>query len=232
MVSPENNDGVAGEAEAIELHHHFSYLGVHIADTRVISVNELAFQFFSIVLIFLRNRRIHRNFSSALMSDSRGALWMVRKGGEGELGRVVKVPVFLRGAEGEVWADKTDGHEKWILSVLGRPKPLDGLGRNSSIGIIFIARVCCFKSGTSRERANLVELLVGEVGLLPGELTPFRAGRIEILDDLVVEMRNTKGLRISLVPMTDVENFSHRFRMIAMFRKKLGHGDGLRHETP
>ena len=130
---------------------------------------------------------------------------MVRKGGEGELGRVVKVPVFLRGAEGEVWADKTDGHEKWILSVLGRPKPLDGLGRNSSIGIIFIARVCCFKSGTSRERANLVELLVGEVGLFPGELSPFRTGGVEILDDLVVEMRDTDGFRVSFIPVADMK---------------------------
>ena len=156
---------------------------------------------------------------------------MVWKGGKGELGPVVKVPVFLWGAEWEVWADKTDGHEKWTLPGLGRPQPLYGLGRNSSIRIVFIARVCCFKCGTSRERANLVELLVGEVGFLPGELSPSGAGGIEILDDLVVEMRDTEGFWVSLIPVADMKNFTHRFRVVAMFGKELGHGDGLWHGT-
>ena len=103
---------------------------------------------------------------------------MVRKGREGKLRRIVKVPVSLGSTEGEVGTDKTDGHEKWTLTGLGSSKPLDGLCRNSSVGIVLITGIGSFKSGTSRKRANLVELLVGEVGFFSGELSPFRTGGV------------------------------------------------------
>ena len=144
----------------------------------------------------------------------------------------MKVPVFLGSAEGEVRADKPDGHEKWALAALGRPKSLYGLCGNSSISIVFILGIRCFKSSPSWKRTYPIEFLVGEVGLFSGQFSSLRAGRVEILDDLVMKMRDTEGEGIALVAMTDVENFPHRFSMIAMFRKKLGHGDGLWHGMP
>ena len=44
-------------------------------------------------------------------------------------------------------------------------------------------------------------------------------------------MRDTEGLRVSFIPVADVKNFTHRFSVIAMLGKELGHGNGLWHGT-
>ena len=105
--------------------------------------------------------------------------------------------------------DKTDRHEKGNGAFLRGLESLDRFGCHSSVGVVLVAGLRGLEGGAPWQGVDAVELLVCEVGFLPGELAALRARGIEILDNLVVEVWHTEGFGIALIAVPDVENLAH-----------------------
>jgi hypothetical protein len=94
-----------------------------------------------------------------------------------------------------------------------------------SVRIVLVLRDRRLESGSAGQGVNLPELLIGEVSFLPGQFPSLGALGVEILDHLVVKVRDAEGHRVTLIAVTDVENFPHGFGAIAMLGEVLRHGD-------
>ena len=46
VISPQDNDGILGQAQLLECACHFANLRIHIAGARIVAVDELAGEFF------------------------------------------------------------------------------------------------------------------------------------------------------------------------------------------
>ena len=125
---------------------------------------------------------------------------------------------------------KTGGDEERCV-ILGQPllcslKALDSFVGDAAVGVVSVVchrRLVC---RAARQRTDLAKLLVCEQRLLAGELAAVGALRIEVLDHLVMKMRDAKRLGITLVAMANVEHFAKRFGAVAMFGEMLRHRDG------
>ena len=125
---------------------------------------------------------------------------------------------------------KTGGDEERRTALgqalLGGLESLDSLVGDAAVGVVSVVCHRRLVRRAARQRTDLAKLLVCEQRLLAGELAAVGALRIEVLDHLVMKMRDAKRLGITLVAMANVEHFAKRFGAVAMFGEMLRHRDG------
>lgn len=130
VIAPQHDDGVVESAALLERRQHQTDLGVDIADGGEIAVHQLAFGRLgqgvagrnAVVLLDLLDAD-HGAFRRA---DRRQ---LIRR--QGQLRRVVEIPVLLRADVGDVRILKADGEEERL-----RAEALDGGGRGGGVGTI------------------------------------------------------------------------------------------------
>ena len=94
VITPQDNDGILGQAQFLECPCHFANLRIHIAGARIVAVDELAGEFF-INLAIGRDRLECRDLAAALEGDFRRIFRERLVNRHRQLGRVVHVPIFL-----------------------------------------------------------------------------------------------------------------------------------------
>ena len=111
-------------------------------------------------------------------------------------------------------------------------KSNDRFGGNSSVGIIIVVGNRSFECSSSRKRANGIQFLICEQSFLASELAALCAGRIEVLDHFLLEMRDAERQWIAFIAVSNVKDLTKRFRTISVCGKVLRQRDGVRMPIP
>lgn len=146
VVSPEDDDGVLGEAGVIEGFHEAADLGVHEADGGAVAVDELAG--FGVVEDFGIRGDVGVVFQ---LAPSGAVVWKsaddFSAGGDFDFVALIEVPVFPGGVEGEVGFVEADGEEEGFFAGGEFFHARDGGFSNSAVVVSVIADVAAIFNG-------------------------------------------------------------------------------------
>ena len=217
VIAPQHHDRVFRQPQFVQRTGDLANLCIHVCCARVVTVDQLASQF----VLDLPTRR-HRleggNFSTTLEGNPRRVLGKRIVHRQWQLGRIVHVPIFFRRRKWQVWPNKTGCDEKRCAILrttrLRRLQPNDGFIRHAAVGVILVICNWLLERGAPGKRTNLPQLLVCEQRLLASEFAAVRALRHKVLDYLVVKMRHLERLRITQVPVADVEHLAKRLSAV------------------
>ena len=229
MVAPQHDDGVLGKLEPVEFIEHTAKLRVHVTTSGVVAVDQLSGGGV-IGQPAGGDRIVVGNLAAALAGARRGAARGVEVVQDGEFRGIVEVPVFFRRGEGQVRLHEAQREEEGCAAPLFRGlQALDPVVGDAPVGVGAVGDVAAFPSGTFRELADAVELLVGEVGLLAGQLAAAGAFRVEVFDDLLDVGRHAPRSGVIGVAVAAVEDLADGFRAVAVPDEMLAQRHRIRH---
>ena len=114
MVTPQDDDSVFAESEAVELVEQLADLRIHVADGGVIAVLELAGEVIGNRLN--RNTVIASHFIGVVPNRVfRSVFWIEIVRCEFDRGRIIEVPVFFRRNKREMRLDESHREEKRLI---------------------------------------------------------------------------------------------------------------------
>jgi len=213
MVTPQDDDGVFGEPQSIQLVEHATGLRVHVARRGVIAMDQRPLQLVR-QLAAGGNVLVPAKFAAGLRgvagrSHGRG-LWRSQL----ERGRVVQIPIFLGRDERQVWLEKSDRQEERLLVVLlCRSQTQDRFVGDHAVAVTAVRHIRALIGGTS--------------GALLAVSRPLGALRQRVAAPLGTPGRDAPGVGVVSVPMADVINLAQPFGAIALRFEMLAQRDGV-----
>ena len=140
VVSPEDDGGILGEAEIVELLDDSSDLGIGVADAGGVVLADFSCEFGILIGVFSPAVIFHELTGAMPGSFAFGFFW-VRDGGK--LCVFVEVEIFLWRAEGEVGAEDAGGEEEGVLCFGEELELVESFIDSGAIGVDLIASFKC-----------------------------------------------------------------------------------------